>query len=213
MAKTESEILSYLKENATTKKLSVSEITMQKIAARISAKGLSEEQESAALEDAIEFMNVQNDEIRFQRSQQKKMTEKEVREKLEKEFYEANPREDKGVLDAYKKELETIKNSLAEDRNRIAAEKNKALLYEKAYSKGVPKTEKEKLDKIIGLVAVSHDSNVDDLADKVVNTFNEIAIPAAKSPALPFSVTGASGGDQEMKDFFEKAKPKSFVKK
>ena len=61
MAKTESEILSYLKENATTKKLSVSEITMQKIAARISAKGLSEEQESAALEDAIEFMNVQND--------------------------------------------------------------------------------------------------------------------------------------------------------
>lgn len=74
--KTEAEILQYLKEQSTAKKLSISEKTMQKRAAKLSAKQFTDETiEAAALDDAIDDFIVQNDEIRFQRSLEKKIWE------------------------------------------------------------------------------------------------------------------------------------------
>jgi len=73
MAKTEAEILQTFKDYAKSKNLSVSEITMQKRAAKIAQKALEDAELEQSLIDAdLEFLEVINDNIRHERAQQKK---------------------------------------------------------------------------------------------------------------------------------------------
>ena len=76
MARTDAEILQTLKESANAKKLSsVSEITLQKIAAQISKLNLSEEVENVIIEAEKEKLVILNDNIRNERAKQKAETE------------------------------------------------------------------------------------------------------------------------------------------
>lgn len=201
--KTEAEILQFLKEQSTAKKLSISEKTMQKRAAKLSAKQFTDEAiELDALNDAIEDFIVQNDEIRFQRSLEKKIWE----EKLKTTLPPVTPpslADNTAINEDVLKRFEAMEKKLAEvDKKEKAANNKDALL--KSLYKDYEKADKTLINKFVGLLSINDDTDIEAAKVQIVDLYNETIGSSIDGDAIP-KTPKTTPISEEYKNLFERA--------
>lgn len=174
--KTEAEILQIYKDHAAAKKLSVSEITMQKRAASLAQLAIEDEAIFNSLVEADKnFLEVANENIRFERAQQRKVDAEEFAKKILKQTppivgettEEDGSNEILTYLQEMKKEIETLKEREVISQKRTAIEKT-------LYSKGVDKSDKEIISKLLALQPISKDTEDDKVVDVIIDAYNTI---------------------------------------
>ena len=174
--KTEAEILQIYKDHAAAKKLSVSEITMQKRAASLAQLAIEDEAIFNSLVEADKnFLEVANENIRFERAQQRKVDAEEFAKKTPKQTSpkvgetteEDGSNEILTYLQEMKKEIETLKEREVVSQKRTAIEKT-------LYSKGVDKSDKEIISKLLALQPISKDTEDDKVVDVIIDAYNTI---------------------------------------
>lgn len=174
--KTEAEILQIYKDHAAAKKLSVSEITMQKRAASLAQLAIEDEAIFNSLVEADKnFLEVANENIRFERAQQRKVDAEEFAKKTPKQTppkvgettEEDGSNEILTYLQEMKKEIETLKEREVVSQKRTAIEKT-------LYSKGVDKSDKEIISKLLALQPISKDTEDDKVVDVIIDAYNTI---------------------------------------
>lgn len=174
--KTEAEILQIYKDHAAAKKLSVSEITMQKRAASLAQLAIEDEAIFNSLVEADKnFLEVANENIRFERAQQRKVDAEEFAKKPPKQTppkvgettEEDGSNEILTYLQEMKKEIETLKEREVVSQKRTAIEKT-------LYSKGVDKSDKEIISKLLALQPISKDTEDDKVVDVIIDAYNTI---------------------------------------
>lgn len=192
--KTEAEILQYLKDQSTAKKLSVSEKTMQKRAAKLAARQFQDEAaETEALEDAVDDLVVQNDEIRFQRSQEKKIWE-------DKQKGTPPPTEPSKPDEDMLKRFELLEKKLAESEKKEKANANKEALLKSIY-KDYEKADKNLIGKFVNLLSINDDTDIEDAKLKVVELYNETVSASIDGDAVP-KTPKATPISEEYKNLF-----------
>lgn len=200
--KTEAEILQYFKEQSAAKKLSVSEKTMQKRAAKLSARQFTDEAaETAALEDAIDDFVVQNDEIRFQRSLEKKVWEE--KSKPNPTPPAPTPPEPPSPNDEMIKRFEAMEKKLAEAEKKEQAAANKEALLKSLY-KDYEKADKALINKFVGLLSIDDKTDIDAAKAQIVELYNETVGSSIEGVAVP-PTPKATPISEEYKNLFERA--------
>lgn len=191
MAKTEVEILQVYKDYATAKKLSVSEITMQKRAAKIASLALADEAIEQTLIDAdLEFFDVAHANIRDERAKQKKEDEALLTNPKPKEKPDTAPKENsiEEKLNQVMKELETLKN-------QDASKTKRTLVLDKVFEKGANKKDKELIEELLSLQNINHETDEEVAADAIVAVYNK-----AKSFVKPEKKVDEPDGGEGFKE-------------
>lgn len=178
--KTEAEILQIYKNHAAGKNLSVSEITMQKRAATLAALSLEDEALFQSLIDAdLNFFEVMHDNIRHERSVQKRQTEEELK-KQNPTSNSDEPKTTQGGDTSISPEMLSI---IQELKGEIESFKSKELVSQKRseiekllFSKGVDKKDKELISELMALQSISKETDINSVADTIINIYNKIKV-------------------------------------
>lgn len=198
MAKTEAEILQTFKDYAKSKNLSVSEITMQKRAAKIAQKALEDAELEQSLIDAdLEFLEVINDNIRHERAQQKKDDEANFK-KVEPIAPEVDDNPVLAKLEALEKKLSAYeqKETVLQKRQSIES---------KLYTKGIDKKDKAIVEKILSTQSITVETDEDAVVDTLVDVYNSLK-SSFSGGNPPLSASGSPTEDKKLLDIFQKAK-------
>jgi len=198
MAKTEAEILQSLKESASAKKLSsVSDITLQKIAAQISKLNLSEDIESLIIDAEKEKLVVLNDNIRNERAKQKAETEA-----LFKQNQPQEPKNEPSKIELPKEILAVVEyvNTLKTKEQEAA---KRSVIEKTIYEKGVPKDKKDFVERVLSKLSITAESNEIELAETVVDLYN-VANTKSGGDSVPNKPNG-NASDEADKAFIDSA--------
>ena len=185
MAKTEAEILQLLKESAQTKKLSsVSDITLQKIAAQISKMNLSDDIETLIIDAEKDKLVILNDNIRNERAKQKQETEALFKQVPTKE----EPKNEPNKIELPQEILSVVEyvNSL---KTKEQLQSKRTSIEKAIFEKGVPKDKKDFVEKALERLNITVDGNDSDLADAVVDLYN-VANAKSSSESVPNKANG-----------------------
>lgn len=201
MAFTEAEILQKMKTHVDTKKLNVSEITMQKRAAQLAAqleKLNLTEGEDEFISSELSFLDVIHDNIRHERSIQKKEDDEL--------FKKANPKPSEPIAppDDISPEIVEIKKELEALKNAKSAESRQLEVRKRIYELGIPKTDEDIAEAIFGTQVINHETDVESVAGAIVNTYNKLKTLIA-APAMPAAASG-SPVSKEFEKLLEDAK-------
>ena len=198
MARTDAEILQTLKESASAKKLSsVSDITLQKIAAQISKLNLSEEVENVIIEAEKEKLVILNDNIRNETAKQKAETEA---------LYKQNPPKEPTIEPAkveLPKEILAVVEYVNTLKTKEQQAEKKGIIEKTIYEKGVPKEKKDFVEKILSTLNITPESNEIELAETVVDLYN-VATVKSGGNGVPNKPNG-NAGDEADKTLVDKA--------
>lgn len=186
MAKTEAEILQIFKEHAIAKKLSISEVTMQKTAARVAQLSITDDAvESSVIDSYKDSFSVINDNIRDERSKQKRETEDFYKKQLNPN-QQPNPTPiDPQPTDIFSNpEIKSLIDFVKGVKQKEVKETKMGAIESLALSKGIPKDKRSFIAKSLEKIAISDDTNEEDVAQYVVGLYNELSAPEV-SPAVP----------------------------
>ena len=202
MAKTEAEILQTFKDYAKSKNLSVSEITMQKRAAKIAQKALEDAELEQSLIDAdLEFLEVINDNIRHERAQQKKDDEANF-----KKVEPIAPKEPKEVDDnPVLAKLEALEKKLSAYEQKETVLQKRQSIESKLYTKGIDKKDKAIVEKILSTQSITVETDEDAVVDTLVDVYNSLK-SSFSGGNPPLSASGSPTEDKKLLDIFQKAK-------
>lgn len=181
MSKTEAEILQIFKDQVKGKKLTISEITMQKRAAKIANRNLEGEDETSAIEDAIDDFVVVSDNIRFERSQQKKETNEEWEKRTQTPPNPPKPQEP----DAYEARLKELEARLEKQTKKEKAQENRQLLISKLFEKGAKKEDKDLINEFVDIYQVADDTDIESASERILGLYNKTLRESAGGDAVP----------------------------
>ncbi len=186
MAKTEAEILQIFKEHATAKKLSVSEVTMQKTAARVAQLAITDEAiENGVIDSYKDSFNVINDNIRDERSKQKRETEEFLKKQQNPNPQPTQPPTETQPTDIFSNpEIKSLIDFVKGVKQKEVKETKISAIEALALSKGIPKEKKTFITKSLEKMAIGDDTNEEDVAQYVVGLYNELSAPTTNS-AVP----------------------------
>ena len=186
MAKTEAEILQIFKEHAIAKKLSISEVTMQKTAARVAQLSITDDAvESSVIDSYKDSFNVINDNIRDERSKQKRETE-DFYKKQQNPNQQPNPAPiEPQPADIFSNpEIKSLIDFVKGVKQKEVKETKMSTIESLALSKGIPKEKRSFISKSLEKIAIGDDTNEEDVAQYVVGLYNELSAPEL-NPAVP----------------------------
>mgnify|MGYP003586602607 FL=1 len=186
MAKTEAEILQIFKEHAIAKKLSISEVTMQKTAARVAQLSITDDTiENSVIDSYKDSFNVINDNIRDERSKQKRETE-DFYKKQQNPNQQPNPAPiEPQPADIFSNpEIKSLIDFVKGVKQKEVKETKMSTIESLALSKGIPKEKRSFISKSLEKIAIGDDTNEEDVAQYVVGLYNELSAPEL-NPAVP----------------------------
>ena len=186
MAKTEAEILQIFKEHATAKKLSVSEVTMQKTAARVAQLAITDEAiENGVIDSYKDSFNVINDNIRDERSKQKRETEEFLKKQQNPNPQPITSPTETQPTDIFSNpEIKSLIDFVKGVKQKEVKETKMSTIESLALSKGIPKEKKSFISKSLEKITISDETNEEDVAQYVVGLYNELSAPEINS-AVP----------------------------